>query len=236
MQARIITSYEHLINSFVTHAGTEYHRMRTQRHARGSFGCISSNGEYARHVADDLGLPLVVTTQGEITMDTQRIYQLYPRINRQLRLLIARADAVTAVSSKTLADLEAQIGHPIPAAIVIPNGTDVQEMSSGRPFSHPARATARAEAASFAAEGDESLGMTVRTADSQEAVFQAAALQIIFEFTLHVRRQRPLTRCQVFDERRVVGFDQLIQERLLRPVPDVLARTRSPSAGVLAGQ
>ena len=41
--------------------------------------------------------------------------------------------------------------------------------------------------------------------------------------------QCPLTRCQMFDERRVVRFNQLLQERLLGPVLGMLARTRSPS-------
>ena len=60
-------------------------------------------------------------------------------------------------------------------------------------------------------------------------MLQAAALQIVFELALHMGRQCPLTRCQMFDERRVGGFNQLIQERLLGPVLGILARTRSPS-------
>ena len=78
--------------------------------------------------------------------------------------------------------------------------------------------------------------MTVHTADSQKAVLQPAALQIVFKLALHMRRQRPLTRRQVRYERRVVGFDQLIQERLLRPVTRIFARTCGPSDGILAGQ
>ena len=50
-----------------------------------------------------------------------------------------------------------------------------------------------------------------------------------------MHRQGPLTRRQVFYERRVVVFNELIQERLLRPVTRIFARTRGPSAGVLAG-
>ena len=51
-----------------------------------------------------------------------------------------------------------------------------------------------------------------------------------------MRRQRPLTRRQVFHERRVVSFNQLIQKRLRGPMPSILARPRSPSTGVRAGQ
>ena len=76
--------------------------------------------------------------------------------------------------------------------------------------------------------------MTVCTADSQKAVLQPAALEIGFELALYVRRQRPLTRRQMRYERRVVLFNELLQERLRGPVTRSFARTRSPS--VLAGQ
>ena len=78
--------------------------------------------------------------------------------------------------------------------------------------------------------------MAVRAANSQKAVLQPPALQIVFELALHMHRQRPLARRQVRYERRVVGFNQLIQEGLLGPVTRLFARTRGPSAGVLAGQ
>ena len=76
--------------------------------------------------------------------------------------------------------------------------------------------------------------MTVCTADSQEAVLQTAALEIVFKLALHMRRQCPTTRRQMLYERRVVGFNQLIQERPLWPVTSIFTRTRSPSTGVLA--
>ena len=78
--------------------------------------------------------------------------------------------------------------------------------------------------------------MTVRAANSQEAVFQAAALEIVFELALHMCRQRAFARRQVFHERRVVSFNQLLQKRLRGPMPSILARPRSPSTGVRAGQ
>ena len=88
--------------------------------------------------------------------------------------------------------------------------------------------------ARFTAEGHQSLGMTVRAADSQKAVLQPAALEIGFELALHMHRQRPLARRQVRYERRVVLFNELIQECLLGPVPGIFPRTRCPSTGVLA--
>ncbi|MBI2802688.1 MAG: hypothetical protein HYX63_20820 [Gammaproteobacteria bacterium] len=76
--------------------------------------------------------------------------------------------------------------------------------------------------------------MTVHAAHSQEAVLQTAERQIVFELALHMRRQRPLTRRQVFYESWVVLLNELIQERLVGTVTGILARTRSPSDGVLA--
>ena len=78
--------------------------------------------------------------------------------------------------------------------------------------------------------------MTVRAADAQKAVLQTAALQIVFELALHMYRQRPLARRQMRYERWVVLFNELLQERLRGPVTRSFARTRGPSAGVLAGQ
>ena len=92
--------------------------------------------------------------------------------------------------------------------------------------------------ASLTTKSHESLGVTVGAADAQEAVLQPAALQIVFEFALHMRRQRALTRRQMRYERRVVGFNQLIQQRLLGAVASIFprTRTRTPGDGVLAGQ
>ena len=67
-------------------------------------------------------------------------------------------------------------------------------------------------------------------------MFQTAALQSVLELVQHMPRQCPLTRRQVFYERRVVGFDPLLQEWLLGPVTRLFVRTRSPSTGVLACQ
>ena len=94
----------------------------------------------------------------------------------------------------------------------------------------------RRDAQERPAECHQSLGVEVRAANAQKAVLQATALEIVFELGLHMYRQRPLTRRQMRYERRVVLFNELIQERLLGPVTRIFARTRGPSAGVLAGQ
>ena len=48
--------------------------------------------------------------------------------------------------------------------------------------------------APFAAEGYESLGVTVCTADSQKAVLQTTAPEIVIELALNMRRQRTFAR------------------------------------------
>lgn len=98
--------------------------------------CISSNGEYARRAADVLGLPLVVTTHAEITMDTHRLYQRSHRANAQLRLLLAAADEITAVSRKTLEDLRAHVQQPLPHAHVVGNGARISDFRGTEPYRH----------------------------------------------------------------------------------------------------
>ena len=88
----------------------------------------------------------------------------------------------------------------------------------------------------LATKSYQSLGVTVRAASAQKAVLQPAALQPVLERAPHMPRQCQLTRRQVLYERRVVGFDPLIQECLLGSVTSIFASARSPSAGVLACQ
>jgi glycosyltransferase involved in cell wall biosynthesis len=98
--------------------------------------CISSNGEYARMAAAYLRIPLVVTTQGEVTMDAEQLYQRSRRANVQLRAVLQAAAAVTAVSTKTLRDLESQVGHPLADAVVIHNGTAVAQFRTAPRYVH----------------------------------------------------------------------------------------------------
>ena len=101
--------------------------------------CVGPNGLYALRVSKRLGLPLVVTTQGEITMDAGRLYQRSRFANTYLRRLCKRAVVVTAVSHKTADDLTAQIGTRPSDLMVISNGADVAEFSgaSARTHFHP---------------------------------------------------------------------------------------------------
>lgn len=100
--------------------------------------CVSSNGYYALQAKRALGLPLVVTTQGERTMDAAQIYQRSPLMNRTLCALLAEADFITACSQNTLDDMEDYYGTPFgPRARVIYNGINLNEFAQDFPFQHP---------------------------------------------------------------------------------------------------
>lgn len=99
--------------------------------------CVSSNGLYALDAARRLGLPLVVTAQGELTMDASAMYQRDLRAQALLQRLARRADAFTGCSRKTLADVEAYLQMSFgPRGHVIFNGTDVQQFADGVPYRH----------------------------------------------------------------------------------------------------
>jgi glycogen(starch) synthase len=100
--------------------------------------CVSANGHYGAIAARALGLPLVVTSQGERTMDAERVYEKSPFINRVMRGLLARADQVTACSRDTLEDLERYSGIQLGArGSVIYNGIRIDDFAGAEPFAHP---------------------------------------------------------------------------------------------------
>jgi glycogen(starch) synthase len=101
--------------------------------------CVSSNGLYAKLAARELGLPLIVTAQGERTMDADRIYERSPFMNGLLRNLLATGTHITACSRDTLEDLERFAGSSFGArATVIYNGINAAEFAaSGLAHDHP---------------------------------------------------------------------------------------------------
>lgn len=86
--------------------------------------CFSSNGVYATALAALLGVPLVVTLQGETVMDDNDIYEHSLLLRMGLRAGLRRAAAVTACSQFVLGDAEARFGLPVGAGLVVPNGVD----------------------------------------------------------------------------------------------------------------
>ena len=87
-------------------------------------------------------VPLVLTTQGEVTMDAGRIYDRSAQLRGVLRLGSRRAQALTACSARA-GDDAAAIASRFAGCLVVPNGVD------------PAQWTVRAlpEAPIFAAWG-----------------------------------------------------------------------------------
>lgn len=100
--------------------------------------CVSSNGYYALLAKRELGLPLVVTAQGERTMDAAGLYEKSPFANRVLRELLNEADYVTACSEATLQDLRDWYGDDLHGrSQVIYNGIRLADFEGVEPYSHP---------------------------------------------------------------------------------------------------
>ena len=101
--------------------------------------CVSSNGWYASKVAAQLGLPLVVTAQGELTMDAGGLYQKSPFHNRLLQGVIGRAHRVTGCSRSTLEELESYFGRQLgQRGAVVHNGVGLEAFESGAGWVHTA--------------------------------------------------------------------------------------------------
>jgi glycosyltransferase involved in cell wall biosynthesis len=74
--------------------------------------CVSSNAHYAMIAQKKLNLPLVVTLQGELTMDANQIFQKSPQAQEILRRALDQAQVITGCSAKTLRDGEEFYGRP----------------------------------------------------------------------------------------------------------------------------
>jgi glycosyltransferase involved in cell wall biosynthesis len=91
--------------------------------------CVSSNAWYACHAARILQIPLVVSVQGERTMDAQNLYGRSALYNRILKKALLSADRVTACSRATLDDLAGYNGTPFGRrARVVYNGVSPGEL------------------------------------------------------------------------------------------------------------
>lgn len=123
-----------------THASTERRMLDVlRRHAVDLLHvqCVSANGYYAQVARRALRLPLVVTAQGERTMDAGQIYQRSAFMNRMLCALLVEADHITACSRHTLDDLQGWYGQPLgPRAQVIYNGIDLSSFAAPEPYPH----------------------------------------------------------------------------------------------------
>ncbi len=97
--------------------------------------CVSTNGYYALRAARRLRLPLVVTMQGELTMDAAQIYQRSATMRRSWRRLITAADVVTGCSQQVLDEAIAMYGDGLSSkARVVRNGVDLELVRAAAPM------------------------------------------------------------------------------------------------------
>jgi glycogen(starch) synthase len=96
--------------------------------------CVSSNGYYARRAARAIGLPLVVTMQGELSMDAEQIYQRSATMRRSWRKLVTAADVVTGCSQQVVDEGIAAYGPGLAHKTrVIRNGVDLELIRRAEP-------------------------------------------------------------------------------------------------------
>ena len=100
--------------------------------------CVSSNAYYALAAKRRLGLPLVVTLQGELTMDASRLFERSHFARSLLRRVLRDADVITACSQKTRDDAEAFYGKSFGRRCrIVWNGARAGDFSGHVPFPHP---------------------------------------------------------------------------------------------------
>jgi len=98
--------------------------------------CVSSNAYYALKAQSRLGLPLVVTLQGELTMDASQLFQRSEFARETLRQCVLKAELVTGCSGKTLLDAEEFLGHRIAGSRVIFNAAEMKDFADTEPYRH----------------------------------------------------------------------------------------------------
>lgn len=99
--------------------------------------CVSCNALYAMAVKRATGLPLVVTLQGELTMDASQLYQRSAVARAMMRQALQTADSVTACSRQTLDEAREFFGREFPgSSSVIYNGVRLSDFSAEAPFQH----------------------------------------------------------------------------------------------------
>ena len=96
----------------VTFALSEAATRKKLRKIVGDFGadvihlqCVSSNGYYALDCSKQLKLPLIVSAQGELTMDASRVYERSNFLRSALLGCMENAAAITACSQNALQDI-----------------------------------------------------------------------------------------------------------------------------------
>lgn len=100
--------------------------------------CVSSNAYYALQAKKRLKLPLVISLQGELTMDASQVYQRSEFARSLMRRALTEADAITGCSAQTVKDAEDFYGKPFgDRARVIMNGVTIADFTQGKTYAHP---------------------------------------------------------------------------------------------------
>ncbi|WP_170065497.1 glycosyltransferase family 4 protein [Abditibacterium utsteinense] len=100
--------------------------------------CVSANALYARNAARQLRLPLVVTLQGELTMDATGLYQKSEAARNRMRGVLESAAAITGCSKQTLDEAEAFFARPFgPRGHLIYNGIRLADFDNAAAYAHP---------------------------------------------------------------------------------------------------
>ena len=102
--------------------------------------CVGGNAHYALRAANTLALPLVVSLQGELSMDATRLFERSAFARETMRSALNEADFITACSRQTLAEAESFLGTAFAApSQVVRNGIRVADFAGVSPFQHPRR-------------------------------------------------------------------------------------------------
>jgi glycogen synthase len=100
--------------------------------------CVSANAHYAMEARQALGLPLVVTMQGELTMDATRVFERSKLARETLRRVMQEAEIVTGCSRQTLRDAEIFTGIDTKdRGRAIFNAARTEDFSTASVFEHP---------------------------------------------------------------------------------------------------
>lgn len=114
--------------------------LKTRRADLVHVQCVSSNAYYAVRAAQRLDLPLVVTMQGELSMDAAQVFQRSAQARRIWRGALDAAQIITGCSEYVLREAEAVYGKPFgQRGQVIYNGVALRDFTDplpadGRPF------------------------------------------------------------------------------------------------------
>jgi glycosyltransferase involved in cell wall biosynthesis len=106
-------------------------QLRAERADLVHVQCVSDGAWFAYQAARVLRLPLVVSLQGELSMDATNVYGRSALLRHTLRLVLDHADVVTACSWATLREVEDWANISLGArGRVVHNGVDNAEFSA----------------------------------------------------------------------------------------------------------